>query len=242
MNAEAAASDANRRRDQADNAAAAAHQQQLDAQAEAERNRLATVDANKATADAQQAQRDAEADSARNKTAAANSDQQLQQAMRDREDLRAKLLQQFNAILVTHDTARGLVVNLSDVLFDTGQYTLRPVAREKLAKISGIVLAYPDLKLAIEGNTDSVGSDSMNQTLSEKRAGAVMDYLAQQKIPAASMTSQGFGKNQPVASNDTPEGRQQNRRVEMVVSGEVIGTTIVVVPGVSENLPMPLRK
>ena len=117
-------------------------------------------------------------------------------------------------------------MNLSDVLFDTGKFTLRPLAREKLAKISGIVLAYPDLKLAIEGNTDSVGSDAMNQTLSEKRASSVLDYLAQQNIPAASMTSQGFGKTQPVASNDTAEGRQQNRRVELIVSGDVIGTTI----------------
>jgi outer membrane protein OmpA-like peptidoglycan-associated protein len=119
-----------------------------------------------------------------------------------------------------------LIVNLSDVLFDTGKSTLRPEAREKLAKISGIVLAYPDLRLAIEGNTDSVGSDAMNQTLSEQRANAVRDYLMKQNIPATSMTAKGFGKTQPVASNDTAEGRQQNRRVEMVVSGSVIGTTV----------------
>jgi outer membrane protein OmpA-like peptidoglycan-associated protein len=118
---------------------------------------------------------------------------------------------------------------MSDVLFDTGKYTLRPAAREKLAKISGIVLAYPSLLLAIEGDTDSVGSDSYNQDLSEKRAEAVRDYLARQNIPMASMTAQGFGKTQPVASNDTAEGRQQNRRVELVVSGDVIGTTIGVV-------------
>jgi outer membrane protein OmpA-like peptidoglycan-associated protein len=242
MNAEAATADAERRRTEADRDAAAAKQQQLDAQAESDRNRAATADANQATANAQQAQRDAEAESERNKAAAANSDQQLQQAVRDREELRAKLLQQFNAILATRDTARGLVVNLSDVLFDSGKYTLRPLAREKLAKISGIVLAYPDLKLAIEGNTDSVGSDSMNQTLSERRAGSVMDYLAKENIPAASMTSQGFGKTQPIASNDTAEGRQQNRRVEMVVSGDVIGTSVGVVPSASERLPMTFRQ
>ncbi|MGD0964109.1 MAG: OmpA family protein [Candidatus Acidiferrales bacterium] len=220
---------------QADKATAAAQQQQIAAQAESDRNRAAT-------ADAQQAQKDAEAESERNKAAAANSDMQLQQAVRDREELRAKLLQQFNAILETRDTARGLVVNLSDVLFDTGKYTLRPLAREKLAKISGIVLAYPDLKLAIEGNTDSVGSDAMNQTLSERRAGSVMDYLAKENIPAASMTSQGFGKTQPIASNDTAEGRQQNRRVELVVSGDVIGTSISIVPNASEQLPMAFRQ
>jgi outer membrane protein OmpA-like peptidoglycan-associated protein len=117
-------------------------------------------------------------------------------------------------------------VSLSDVLFDTGKSTLHPGAREKLAKISGIVLAYPDLRLAIEGNTDSVGSDAMNQTLSEQRADSVRDYLAQENIPTSSMTAQGFGKTQPVATNDTAEGRQQNRRVELVVSGEVIGTSI----------------
>jgi outer membrane protein OmpA-like peptidoglycan-associated protein len=240
MNAEAATADADRRRHEADQANAAAQQQALNAQAESDSSRAAAANANQATADAnqatadanqntanaQQGQRDAEANSAADKASAAAANQQLQQAVLDREALRAKLLQQFNAILITRDTARGLVVNMSDVLFDTGKYTLRPMAREKLAKISGIVLAYPDLRLAIEGNTDSVGSDEMNQTLSEKRASAVMDYLAQQNIPAASMTSRGLGKNQPIASNDTADGRQQNRRVEIVVSGDVIGTTI----------------
>ena len=199
--------------------------------AEADRRR---ADADHAAAAAQLQTQAAQAESDRNRAAAANSDHQLQQAVQDREELRAKLLQQFNAILSTRDTARGLVVNLSDVLFDTGKYTLRPGAREKLSKISGIVLAYPDLRLAIEGNTDSVGGDAMNQTLSEQRAKAVLDYLALQNIPITSMTSQGFGKTQPVASNDTVEGRQQNRRVEMIVSGEVIGTTV---GPVSQNLP-----
>ncbi len=213
--AENAAADANLQRTQAENAAADAN------------SRRATAE--QATADAQQQQQAAQADSDRNRAAAASSDQQLQQALRDREALRASLLAQFNAILVTHDTARGLVVNMSDVLFDTGKYTLRPLAREKLAKVSGIVLAYPSLLLAIEGDTDSVGSDSYNQDLSEKRAESVRDYLAQQNVPMASMTAHGFGKTQPVASNDTAEGRQQNRRVELVVSGDVIGTTIGVV-------------
>jgi outer membrane protein OmpA-like peptidoglycan-associated protein len=201
-------------------------------------NRAAANDANRATAEAQQGQKDAEAESDRNRLAAATSDQQLKQAVQDREELRAKLLQQFNVIFATRDTARGLIVNLSDVLFDTGKSTLRPVAREKLAKISGIILAYPDLRLAIEGNTDSVGSDAMNQQLSEQRADSVRDYLAKENIPASSMTSQGFGKTQPVASNDNAEGRQQNRRVELVVSGEVIGTTI----GIAyETLPLSPR-
>jgi outer membrane protein OmpA-like peptidoglycan-associated protein len=236
--AEAASAVADRERADAVQATATAQQQQQDAQADSDRSRAAAADANQAAANAQQGQRDAEADADRNRVAAAASDRQLQQAVRDREELRARLLQQFNAILSTRDTARGLVVNLSDVLFDSGKYTLRPEAREKLAKISGIILAYPDLKLAIEGNTDSVGGDAMNQELSERRAGAVRDYLAQQNIPTTSMTSQGFGKTRPVASNDTAEGRQQNRHVEMIVSGDVIGTTI---GPVSQSLPMTGR-
>ena len=223
---------------QAERDNATAQQQKRDAQADSDRNRAATADANQATADAQQHQRDAENESARSRLAAANSDQQLQQAVRDREELRARLLVQFNAILETRDTARGLVVNMSDVLFDSAKFTLRPAAREKLAKISGIVLAYPTLALAIEGNTDSVGGDAYNQTLSENRAGSVRDYLGQQGIPAASMTAHGFGKTQPVASNDTAGGRQQNRRVELIVSGEVIGNTVGAGPAAMQNLPL----
>jgi len=235
MEAEATSADANRRREEADKVTVEALRLEQSAQTESDRNRRAAIDSNQATAEAQQAQRSAEASADQSRLAAANSDQQLKQAVQDREELRAKLLQQFNLIFATRNTARGLIVNLSDVLFDTGKSTLRPEAREKLAKISGIVLAYPDLRLAIEGNTDSVGSDAMNQALSEQRAAAVRDFLIKENIPAASMTSQGFGKTQPVASNDTAEGRQQNRRVEMVVSGEVIGTTVGIV---SEVLPL----
>lgn len=136
------------------------------------------------------------------------------------------MLQQFNAVLETRDTARGLVVNMSDVLFDTGKHTLRPLARENLAKISGIVLAYPALTLGIEGNTDSVGGNEYNQGLSERRAEAVRSYLAQQGVPESSMTATGLGEGEPIASNTTAEGRQQNRRVELIVSGDVIGTKI----------------
>jgi outer membrane protein OmpA-like peptidoglycan-associated protein len=115
---------------------------------------------------------------------------------------------------------------MSDVLFDTAKWTLRPGAREKLAKVSGIVLAHPGLKLEVEGHTDSVGSDEYNMQLSEKRAEAVREYLISQGISDANVTAKGFGKTMPVASNDTAAGRQQNRRVELVVSGEVIGTRI----------------
>jgi len=255
VNAEAVTADAVRQRDEADRknleaqtaqadaekARNDARQQQHAAEADSDRNRAAAAssdaqlqqavgaqaDAEKARNDAQQQQHAAEADSDRNRAAAASSDAQLQQAVRDREELRARLLQQFNLILETRDTARGLVVNMSDVLFDSGKFTLRPLAREKLAKISGIVLAYPTLNLAVEGNTDSVGTEAFNQQLSENRAGAVRNYLTQQGVPESSTTATGFGKTRPIASNDTSEGRQQNRRVELVVSGEVIGTKIV---------------
>jgi outer membrane protein OmpA-like peptidoglycan-associated protein len=213
-------------------------QAQKDAEMESERNRRAAADANQATATAQQGQRDAETESARSRLAAADSDQQLQQAVREREALRARLLAQFNAILETRDTARGLVVNMSDVLFDSAKFTLRPAAREKLAKISGIILAYPTLSLAIEGNTDSVGGDSYNQQLSENRAGSVRDYLATEGIPSSSMTAHGFGKMQPVATNDTADGRQKNRRVELIVSGEVIGNSIGSGPSAMQELPL----
>jgi outer membrane protein OmpA-like peptidoglycan-associated protein len=218
--AEATAADAVRQSNEA-------NRQNLDAQAIAQHATDAQADAERDRNDAKQMQLIAEADSDRNRAAADSSDTQLQQAVRDREELRARLLQQFNLILETRDTARGLVVNMSDVLFDSGRYTLRPLAREKLAKISGIVLGYPSLKLAVEGNTDSVGTEVFNQHLSEQRAEGVRTYLTQQGVPESSTTSTGFGKTRPIASNDTSEGRQQNRRVELVVSGEVIGTKIL---------------
>jgi outer membrane protein OmpA-like peptidoglycan-associated protein len=148
------------------------------------------------------------------------------QAQAEKAELRTQLMTQFNAILQTRDTARGLIVNMSDVLFDTGKYSLRPLAREKLAKVAGIVSGHPGLKLDVEGHTDSVGGDQYNQQLSEDRGGAVRSYLVEQGMPGTSVTTKGFGKTQPVASNDTAEGRQLNRRVELVISGDVIGTEI----------------
>ncbi|OGR89328.1 MAG: hypothetical protein A3A86_06905 [Elusimicrobia bacterium RIFCSPLOWO2_01_FULL_60_11] len=146
------------------------------------------------------------------------------QAEKEKAALRAQLFAQFNLILQTRDTARGLVVNMSDVLFRTGSNELRPNVREKLAKLAGIVLAYPGLKLEMEGHTDNVGGDSYNQDLSEKRAQTVRDYLVNQGVPSNSIVSRGFGKTQPMNSNATAEGRQMNRRVEMVVTGESIGS------------------
>jgi outer membrane protein OmpA-like peptidoglycan-associated protein len=180
---------------------------------------LAAVDqASREKAQAEAARATAQADANKARKAA-------EQAEGEKTDLRAKLLAQLNTILQTRDSARGLIVNMSDVLFDTGSYTLKPGAREKLAKISGILLAHPGLVLQIEGHTDSIGSDQYNQALSDHRAGSVQEFLVQQGVGAGSVTAIGFGKMEPVASNDTSEGRQLNRRVELVVNGADIGTT-----------------
>jgi outer membrane protein OmpA-like peptidoglycan-associated protein len=191
------------------------------AQAQADK---AAADAARQAALAEQAKAQAQADQAR--LAAAQATTALQQSELEKQQMRQKLLAQLNAILQTRDTARGLIVNMSDVLFDFGKATLRPEAREKLAKVSGIVLAYPGLRLALEGHTDSIGTDEFNQTLSEKRADNVRDYLAAQGISPNMLTAIGLGKSDPIASNDTNEGRQQNRRVEMIVSGDVIGQAV----------------
>jgi outer membrane protein OmpA-like peptidoglycan-associated protein len=145
---------------------------------------------------------------------------------REKQDLRARLLEHFNRVLPTTDTPRGLVVDMGDVLFDTGKSDLRPEGREDLAKLAGIVLNYPSLRLTIEGHTDNTGNAQVNQTLSEQRANAVRNYIVNQGLAAGSVSTQGLGMNNPVADNGTAEGRQKNRRVEIIVSGEVIGTPI----------------
>jgi outer membrane protein OmpA-like peptidoglycan-associated protein len=146
-----------------------------------------------------------------------------QQSEADKVAMRTRLSEQLNSILHTRDSARGLIVSMSDVLFDTGKYSLKPGAREKLAKVAGILLAYPGLNIAVGGYTDNVGGDEMNQRLSEHRADSVRDYLVQQGVATNSLSSKGFGNSLPVASNDNSAGRQQNRRVELLVSGEAIG-------------------
>jgi len=157
---------------------------------------------------------------------AQEADRLRAQAEQAQQQLRQQLLEQFNLILETRDTARGLIVNMSDVLFDFNKYTLRPAAREKLAKISGIILSHPGLRLEVDGYTDSVGSEDYNLKLSDQRAGGVRSYLIGEGIAPDNVVSKGFGKDNPVASNDTAAGRQKNRRVEMVVSGDIIGTPI----------------
>jgi outer membrane protein OmpA-like peptidoglycan-associated protein len=219
-NAEAEA----KRRAEAEQARVQAEQAKAEAEkakAEAEAARAQAEQA-KAEALAQQQALAAEAEKA--KAAAAQSESLRQQAENEKAELRARLLQQLNSILATRDSARGLIANMSDVLFRSGSFELAPGARERLAKVSGIILAYPSLHLAVEGHTDSVGSDEFNQNLSEQRAEAVRDYFVQQGIPSADVEARGFGKTDPVASNDTAEGRQQNRRVELILSGDAIGS------------------
>ena len=190
------------------------------AQAEAARTQAAS-DAALATAQA-------ETEAARAKARADTEQAQLaaQQAENDKATLRAKLSQQLNSVLQTRDSARGLIVNMSDVLFDTGKYTLKPGAREKLSKVAGILLAYPGLNIEVDGHTDNVGSDEFNQNLSNQRAESVRAYLVAQGVTTNSITAKGFGKTQPVGTNDTAAGRQINRRVELVVSGEAIGAQV----------------
>lgn len=169
----------------------------------------------------------ARADAEQSRSAAQLSEQRAKAAEADKVNMRARLEQQLNSILQTRDSARGLIVSMSDVLFDTGKYSLLPGAREKLAKVAGILLSYPGLNIAVGGYTDNVGGDQLNQRLSEQRAGSVRDYLVQQGVSGNSITATGFGNSVPVATNNNAAGRQANRRVELVVSGEAIDAHVI---------------
>ena len=209
LEAEAAAQEASRQKAAAEKATAEAVAQQQVLAAETDKARQAAAQSDSLRQQAETAKQQAE--------------KATQQAEYEKQELRARLLQQLNSILATRDSARGLVANMSDVLFRSGSFELLPGARERLAKVSGIVLAYPTLHVAIEGHTDSIGADDYNQQLSEHRAQAVRDYFVQQGINSAAVEAHGYGKNEPIASNNTAEGRQQNRRVELILSGDAIG-------------------
>ena len=218
---------------QAKIAAAEAQQQAAQAQAQADEDARRRAAAERAEADALAQQQQAAAQQAQAQAAAAaaqqaahQAEQQRQEAINQKEEMRQRLLAQLNQVLQTRDTARGLIVSMPDVLFAFNQHTLKPEARERLARISGIVLAYPDLKLEIDGYTDAIGSDDYNQTLSDKRAEAVRDYLVNAGVSMNNVVARGLGKSDPVADNTTAAGRQLNRRVEMIVSGDVIGTQL----------------
>ena len=243
---QAQAETANRRKEQAQLDASKARADNAQAQTETAKaqsdNAQAQADDANAQAVAVKAQSDAadsqaassaavavaQADADQAHAAAEQAQQQTQQANSDKATMRAQLTAQLNAVLQTRDSARGLIISMSDVLFTTGKYSLNSSAREKLAKVSGILLSYPGLVIAVGGYTDDVGTDAMNQELSENRAGAVRDYLVQQGVTSTAVTAIGYGNTGPVASNSDAGGRQQNRRVELVVSGDSIGNPATV--------------
>jgi outer membrane protein OmpA-like peptidoglycan-associated protein len=219
---------------QADSDTENAQAAKAQAEADAAKARTDATDAQAATAKAQSDMAANQASSATALSAAQaaadqsradslKAQQSLEQSDAEKVEMRKRLSQQLNSILQTRESARGLIVSMSDVLFDSGKYSLKPGAREKLSKVAGILLAYPGLNIEVGGYTDNVGGDAMNQTLSENRAGSVRDYLVQQGVSSNSVSSRGFGSTLPVSSNDNSAGRQQNRRVELLVSGEAIG-------------------
>ena len=226
--AQADAAKAEAAKAQAESDAAKARIDAANAESAAAKAKADMTDSQAASASALSA---AQADAEKSRLAAAQAQQNAQQAETDKAAMRAKLSEQLNSILQTRDSARGLIVSMSDVLFDTGKYSLKSGAREKLAKVAGILLAYPGLNIEVGGYTDNVGGDAMNQTLSENRAGSVRDYLVQQGVGSNAVTAKGFGNTLPVTSNDNAAGRQQNRRVELVVSGDAIGTPMIATTG-----------
>ncbi len=215
LQAEQAAQQAQQERQAAEQAKAEALQQQQQAeaarQAALQQQQALAAQAQTAQAAAQNAQAQAQ-----------TAEQRAQAAEQEKEQMRQRLTAQLNQVLQTKDTARGLIVNMNDVLFATDQATLKPTAKMRLAKVAGIIEAYPDLKLQIEGFTDSTGSEQYNQELSERRAAAVRDFLISEGVNVNNVTAQGFGPADPIASNSTPQGRQLNRRVDLVVNGEAI--------------------
>ena len=234
---QAQADDATRQKERAQSDQARAELAKVQAESDAARARADAADAQSATAKAKSDMADSQASSANALSAAqANAEQSrlaaqqaqfsAQQAETDKAAMRAQLSEQLNKVLQTRDSARGLIVSMSDVLFDTGKYSLKPGAREKLAKVAGILLAYPGLNIEVGGYTDNVGGNEMNQTLSENRASSVRDYLVNQGVALNSVSARGFGNTLPVASNANSAGRQQNRRVELLVSGEAIGSPV----------------
>ncbi len=203
---------------------AAAQQQAREQAQQAAQQAALEAQQSKLKADQAAAERaKAEAQAAEAQAQAAQARQAQQQAVDQTAQIRQRLRDQLNAVLNTQETARGLIVNMSDVLFDTGKYTLKSDAQVKLAKVSGILQAYPTLKMQVEGYTDNVGGEAYNQKLSENRAQAVGDFLVSQGVPLANVSATGFGMSNPVADNGTAAGKAQNRRVQLVVSGDAIG-------------------
>jgi len=136
-----------------------------------------------------------------------------------RMDQQQKELQQIPGVEVTRPSENEIAVNLTnDILFDYNSYALRQESKSTLQNLADNFRKYPEEQISVEGHTDSVGSDESNQRLSEERADSVRDYLVDQGVTGTRITAVGFGKTRPKASNDTPEGRQMNRRVEIRIS------------------------
>jgi len=240
--AESDAARARSAKEQAESDASIAQQAKIQAESDAAKARSEMIDAQSQTAKAKTDMAENQAESARalsaaqietekSRLAAEQANQSAQKAEADKAAMRTQLSEQLNKVLQTRETARGLVVSMSDVLFDTGKYSLKPGAREKLAKVAGILLAYPGLDIEVGGYTDNVGGDAMNQILSENRARSVRDYLVEQGVATASVSAKGFGNTLPVATNANAAGRQRNRRVELLVSGEAIGNPTTATTG-----------
>jgi outer membrane protein OmpA-like peptidoglycan-associated protein len=217
-----------------------AQQQALEAQQQAQQSQLAAQQSQLAAAQAEAAKMKADAERARAEAEAADARARAADATKAVESanaIRERLKQQLNSVLATSESARGLIVNMSDVLFDTGKYTLKTDTKVSLAKVSGILQAYPGLKLQVEGYTDSVGGDDYNQKLSENRAGSVKDFLVAQGVQINNISAAGYGKADPVADNGTASGRAQNRRVQLVVSGDAIGISAQTTPDAGTATP-----
>jgi len=181
---------------------AAAQSKQIVNNAEAERQR-ALLEAR---------EREAARDASRNAEAAQAASREAQQANQQVETLQKQL-----ADLNAKQTDRGMVLTLGDVLFDTGKATLKPGAQSTLDRLAAFLKQSPDNSVVIEGHTDSVGSDDYNQELSQRRADAVRTALLSRNVEPNRINAVGKGKSEPVAGNDTAAGRQQNRRVEIII-------------------------
>jgi outer membrane protein OmpA-like peptidoglycan-associated protein len=137
-------------------------------------------------------------------------------AIGHRMDQQQKELAQIQGVEVTRPSEGEIAVNLTnDILFDFNSASLRPDSQQTLRDLASNLRKYPDEQVTIEGHTDSIGTPSYNQTLSQQRASAVSNYLATEGVPSERITSIGYGETRPKSSNDTPEGRQLNRRVEI---------------------------
>ena len=243
--AEAARLDAQHQKEQRDLAEQerqAAEQARLEAEKAAQQAAQDRAAAQQQLQESEQARQAASQQAEQARLQAQQADQARAQAIQQAEEQRQRLLKQLNQVLQTRDSARGLIVSMSDVLFDFNQATLKPGAQLRLAKVSGIIMAYPDLRLEIDGFTDNKGTPQYNMALSDKRAKAVRDFLVSQGVSTDAVTTKGFGESNPVATNATAAGRQQNRRVELVVSGSSIGngtgvsgSTTVTTPGSSSG-------